>query len=168
MKIEYLEDRPEFIAELADLHFAEWGYLNPGETLEGKAYYLRNNCGRHGVPSFVIAVEGTELIGSASLIAQDMDNRPDLTPWLADVYVKPKFRRQGVATALIQRIEAEAKTSGIARLFTIHSRCGRSVSTPGMGNVRKVLLPRRRRRYYDQDCPMTKRVRRAHRNGRAN
>jgi len=63
MKIEYLQDRPEFIAELADLHFAEWSYLNPGETLEGKAYYLRSNCGRHGVPSFVIAVEGTESTG---------------------------------------------------------------------------------------------------------
>ncbi len=117
MKIEYLEDRPEFIAELADLHFAEWSYLNPGETLEGKAGYLRSNCGRNGVPSFVIAVEGGELMGSASLIAHDMDNRPDLTPWLADVYVKPKFRRQGVATALIQRIEAEAKSAGVARLF---------------------------------------------------
>ena len=117
MNIEYLEDRPECIAELADLHFAEWSYLNPGETLEGKAEYLKSNCGRNGVPSFVIAVEGTVLMGSASLIAHDMDDRPDLTPWLADVYVKSKFRRQGVATALIRRIEAEAKSAGIARLF---------------------------------------------------
>lgn len=117
MNIEYLEDRPEFIAELADLHFAEWSYLNPGETLEGKAEYLKSNCGRNGVPSFVIAVEGTVLMGSASLIAHDMDDRPDLTPWLADVYVKSMFRRQGVATALIRRIEAEAKSAGIARLF---------------------------------------------------
>lgn len=117
MKIEYLEDRPELISELADFHFAEWSYLNPGETLEGKAEYIRSNCGRNGVPSFVIAVEGTELMGSASLIAHDMDNRPDLTPWLADVYVKPMFRRQGIATALIRRIETEAKSAGIARLF---------------------------------------------------
>jgi GNAT superfamily N-acetyltransferase len=117
MKIEYLADHPEFIPELADLHFAEWSYLNPGETLEDKAEYLRRNSGLIGVPSFVIAVEGAELIGSASLIEQDMDNRPDLTPWLADVYIKPKFRGQGIATSLVQRIEAVAKSAGITKLF---------------------------------------------------
>ena len=117
MKIEYLADHPEFIPELAELHFAEWSYLNPGESLEGKAEYLRSICGRKGVPSFVIAVKGTRLIGSASLIAHDMDNRPDLTPWLADVFVKPAYRGQGVATSLIQRIEAEAKSAGITRLY---------------------------------------------------
>ena len=117
MKIEYLADHPEFIPELAALHFAEWSYLNPGESLEGKAEYLRDNCGRNGVPTFVIAIEGTRLIGSASLIAQDMDDRPDLTPWLADVFVKPEYRGQGVATSLIQRIEAEAKYAGIRKLY---------------------------------------------------
>jgi N-acetylglutamate synthase-like GNAT family acetyltransferase len=117
MKIDYLVDHPEFIAELADLHYAEWHYLNPDETLEQKLDYLKSNSGRQGVPSFVIAVEGNELIGSASLIAHDMDDRADLTPWLADVYVKPVFRRQGVATALIQHIEAEARSAGISELF---------------------------------------------------
>ena len=117
MKIEYLADRPELIPELAELHFSEWSYLNPGESLEGKAGYLRSNCGRNGVPTFVVAVDGTRLIGSASLIAQDMDNRPDLTPWLADVFVKPGYRGQGVATSLIQRIEAEAKSAGIEKLY---------------------------------------------------
>ena len=117
MKIEYLADHPEFIPELAKLHFAEWSYLNPGECLEGKKQYLERNSGRNGVPSFVVAVEGAELIGSASLIAQDMDDRPDLTPWLADVFVKPGYRGRGVATALIGRIEAEAKAAGIAMLY---------------------------------------------------
>jgi GNAT superfamily N-acetyltransferase len=117
VKIEYLAAYPEFIAELAELHFSEWGYLNPGGTLEGKKEYLGRNCGRGGVPSFIIAVEDAELIGSASLIAQDMDDRPDLTPWLADVFVKPGYRGRGVATALIQRIEAEARSAGITTLY---------------------------------------------------
>ena len=117
MRIVYLADYPEFIPELARLHFAEWRYLNPGETLEGKKDYLRSNCGRRGVPTFVIAVDGATLAGSASLIAQDMDDRPELTPWLADVFVKPEFRGKGVATSLIQRIENEAQSAGISRLF---------------------------------------------------
>ena len=117
MKIEYLADHTELIPELAELHFAEWSYLNPGETLEDKKEYLRSNCGRTGIPSFVIAVDDPDLIGSASLIAHDMDSRPELTPWLADVYVKPEFRKRGIATSLIQHIEVEAKSAGISRLF---------------------------------------------------
>jgi len=117
VQIEYLADHPEFIPELAELHFAEWSHLNPGENIQGKIDYLRDNCGRNGVPSFFIAAEGTGLVGSASLIAQDMDNRPDLTPWLADVFVKPEYRGRGVATALIQRVEAEARSAGINELY---------------------------------------------------
>lgn len=117
MKIEYLADHPECIPELATLHFAEWSFLNPGESLDDKKAYLKRLCSRHGVPSFIIAIEDGELVGSASLIAQDMDDRPDLTPWLADVFVKPEYRGRGIATSLIQRIESEARIAGIVRLY---------------------------------------------------
>ena len=117
VKIEYLADYPEFIPEIAALHFAEWSYLNPGESLEEKKAYLKSICSRNGVPVFVIAVDGVELIGSASLIEHDMDNRPDLTPWLADVFVKPEYRGLGIATSLIQRIESEARCAGITKLY---------------------------------------------------
>ncbi len=117
MKIAHLADHPEFIPELAQLHFAEWSYLHPDETIEDKTRYLMSNCGRAGVPSFIIALEDTELIGSASLVEQDMDNREELTPWLADVFVKPEYRGRGVATSLVRRIEDEARSAGIVRLF---------------------------------------------------
>ena len=117
MNIDYLADHPHFIPELAALHFAEWNYLNPGQSLDAKKEYLRKNCGRNGVPIFLVAIEDDELIGSASLVAHDMDDRPDLTPWLADVFIKPEYRGRGVATSLIRRIETEAKTAGIARLY---------------------------------------------------
>ena len=117
MKIAYLADHPEFIPELAQLHYTEWSYLNPGETIVDKQRYLESNCGRGGVPSFIIAIEDAELIGSASLIEHDMDDRAELTPWLADVFVKPEYRRRGVATSLIERIEDEARSAAITRLF---------------------------------------------------
>lgn len=117
MKIEYLADHPEYIPELAALHFAEWSFLNPGESLDDKKAYLKSLCGRNGVPTFVIATDGGELVGSASLIARDMDDRPDLTPWLADVFVKPDYRGRGVATSLIQRIESKARSAGVVMLY---------------------------------------------------
>lgn len=108
MEIVPLADRKELIAELAELHHAEWKHLNPSLTLEGRAEAIAEAAGREGIPSIFIAVSGSQLVGSAALVQNDMDTKPDLTPWLAAVYVKETFRHQGIATQLIARCEAEA------------------------------------------------------------
>lgn len=93
---------------MAELHHAEWKHLNPSLTLEGRAEAIAEAAGREGIPSIFIAVSGSQLVGSAALVQNDMDTKPDLSPWLAAVYVKETFRHQGIATQLIARCEAEA------------------------------------------------------------
>lgn len=111
MEIYPLADKKEFIAELAELHHAEWKHLNPSLTLEGRAESIAEAAGREGIPSIFIAVSGNQLVGSAALVQNDMGTKPDLTPWLAAVYVKETFRHQGMATELIARCETEAARS---------------------------------------------------------
>ena len=112
MEIVPLADKKEFIAELAELHHAEWKHLNPSLTLEGRAEAIADAARREGIPSFFIATAGGLLIGSAALVQNDMDAKPNLSPWLAAVYVKDGFRHQGIATKLIARCEDEAARSG--------------------------------------------------------
>ncbi len=111
MEIFPLADKKEFIAELVELHHAAWKHLNPSLTLDGRAEAIAEAAGREGIPSIFIAVSGNQLVGSAALVQNDMDTKPDLTPWLAAVYVKEAFRHQGVATDLIARCETEAARS---------------------------------------------------------
>jgi len=111
MKIVTLADKKEFIAELAELHHAEWKHLNPSLTLEGRTAAIAKAAGREGIPSIFIALSEGQLVGSAALVQNDMDTKPDLSPWLAAVYVKEAFRHQGIATELIARCEAEAGRS---------------------------------------------------------
>lgn len=111
MEIVTLADNKEFIAELAELHHAEWKHLNPSLTLEGRAEKIVKAAEREGIPSIFIAVSGSQLVGSAALVDNDMDTKPNLSPWLAAVYVKEAFRHQGIATELIARCEAEAARS---------------------------------------------------------
>jgi GNAT superfamily N-acetyltransferase len=117
MKIEYLADRPEFIPTLAEWQHQEWGALRPGEVVEGRAARLRGWCGRGQIPLTVVAVSEGELLGSASLIEHDMDDRLELTPWLAGVFVAPGHRRQGIGAALVGRIINEARELGIPKLY---------------------------------------------------
>jgi GNAT superfamily N-acetyltransferase len=131
MRIEYLADHPDLIPDLARLHFAEWGHLHPGETLEERTLRLREQCGRGGVPTVVIALEGGELAGSAMLIAHDMDTRMDLAPWLAGVYVAPEYRRRGHGAALVGRIVSEAAALGVPELYLYTPRAADFYSTLG-------------------------------------
>lgn len=117
MEIVPLADKKEFIAELAELHHAEWKHLNPSLTLDVRAEAIANAAGREGIPSIFIAISGNQLVGSAALVKNDMDSKPDLSPWLAAVYVKEGFRHQGIATELIIRCEDEAVRSNISTWY---------------------------------------------------
>jgi GNAT superfamily N-acetyltransferase len=115
--IEYLEDRKELLPELAELHFAEWGRFRPGQSVEDRIDGLERCSGKATIPSTVVATDGRELIGSAMLVTHDMSTRKDLSPWLAGVFVKPSYRKSGIATKLIERIEQEAAALETPVLF---------------------------------------------------
>lgn len=117
MHIDYLCDRPEFIEELAELNFNEWGELRCGDTLEARTERMRKACGKGAIPSVVVAIEDGRLLGGALLIDSDMKTRPELTPWLAGVYVKAEERGRGVASQLVNRIVEEARALGVQTLY---------------------------------------------------
>ena len=124
MKIDFLGNYIDFVPKLAELHLNEWKHLSPDMTLEDRAIKLKEISGSIDIPFMLVAVENNQLIGSAALVYEDMETRKDLSPWLAAVFVKPKFRNKGIGTKLIIRIELEAKRRWIKKLFlyTEHAR----------------------------------------------
>ena len=65
---------------------------------------------------FVLLAEG-EPVGTASLIGSDLSARPELTPWLAALYVRPDARGQGYALDLIRAVEGAARVAGFERIW---------------------------------------------------
>jgi GNAT superfamily N-acetyltransferase len=55
--------------------------------------------------------------GMASLTAHDLDERPDLSPWLAGVFVAPEHRGNGYAARLVRAVEQAATDAGIPALW---------------------------------------------------
>lgn len=62
MEILPLADKKEFIAELAELHHAEWKHLNPSLTLEGRAEAIAEAAGREGIPRYLSHFPGISLL----------------------------------------------------------------------------------------------------------
>ena len=123
MRIEYLSDHPEALPILAQWQHAEWGHFRPGDTLEKRMERLRGFSNGEQIPLTVVAFDGSDVLGSASLIAHDMETRMELTPWLAGVYVGEQYRRRGIGAELVRRIMAEAARLKVPLLYlyTVHS-----------------------------------------------
>jgi N-acetylglutamate synthase-like GNAT family acetyltransferase len=123
MTIEYLADHPEVIPTLAQWQHAEWGHTRPGDTVESRRARIESWCNRDRIPLAVVALDHGKILGSASLIAYDMETRMELTPWLAAVFVGEPYRRKGVGAALVRRIMDEAGNLEVPLLYlyTVHS-----------------------------------------------
>ena len=123
MTIEYLADHPETVDMLVQWMHREWGSVRGGETLEQRRKRFAGSLNRDRIPLTVVALEAGELLGSASLVAHDMETRMELTPWLASVFVGEQYRRRGVGAELVRRIMAEAGKLKVPLLYlyTVHS-----------------------------------------------
>jgi len=117
MTILDLACEPEHIPTLADWQHRQWQDLNPGRTLEQRIASMQNYLCESLLPSTFIYKHRQQLAGSSALIACDMDSHPELSPWLASVYVDEEFRRQGIGSSLVKHAMEQARQAGIARLY---------------------------------------------------
>lgn len=117
MEIFNLRDKTEHLNTLAQWHQREWGYLNPDSNLDTRLNKMQFFLVDEFIPHMYIAVENEQLLGSAACVAHDMDNRPELTPWLASVYVHPEFRGKGFGSSLVQHVMQQARQNNINELY---------------------------------------------------
>lgn len=117
MNILDLRHAPQHIPTIARWHFDEWGYLNPGKTLEQRVERMQRYLSDTPIPSMLIAIEGDEILGTAALVEADMDSHPELTPWLASVYVRGDQRGRGLGKQLVQALMDFAGQQHLQRLY---------------------------------------------------
>ena len=116
MEILNLVDVPYCLEEISEWHHNEWGYLNPGRTLAARIERMQEHLEGKDIPTTFVAITD-RVIGSAALVVSDMPERPELTPWLASVFVDPQARKHGAGRALVHRVMQHAKHIGIKTLY---------------------------------------------------
>ena len=112
-----LSEHAALIPRLATLHQAQWQDLHPRMSVSAWeaefSWHMTT-----AIPATLVAVdEHGGLLGSASLVHDDMDGMVQLSPWLANVLVLPEARGKGVGAALIDAIATAARAQGHARLY---------------------------------------------------
>ncbi|MDB5535713.1 MAG: N-acetyltransferase [Devosia sp.] len=97
-----LRDAGEFFPDVADRIWRAW-WKPGGHTLAVLERELAKAVGAGEFPFTLVAVSDGAFVGTVTAIASDLDERPELTPWVAALWVEPEFRRTGVARALVER-----------------------------------------------------------------
>ena len=118
MRIVHLLDVPYCLPRLVDWFIAEWE-LWYGTEGEGDAGQDLAACGdRDAIPLCLVAMDtDDELLGTAALRAASVGSELGVGPWLAGFLVDPHYRRNGVGTALVAAIEAEADRLGFDAIY---------------------------------------------------
>ncbi|MGE0439787.1 MAG: GNAT family N-acetyltransferase [Gemmatimonadales bacterium] len=116
IRLAFLADHGEHVPQLARWHYDEWRTLMPEWSLEEAERDLRTHAAGAVIPTTVVAFVAGELAGSASLLPDDFPEWSDYGPWLASVFVEPRFRKQGVGRQLVLRIMELADGLGVPRL----------------------------------------------------
>jgi GNAT superfamily N-acetyltransferase len=138
-----IADRPDLAAIVAGWLWHEWWHQD-GYTLEQTYDAVAAFVSPSGPPqSFVLLVDGKP-IGTASLVAHDLDERPDLTPWLAGVFVSPEARGRGNVIHLIHAVEAACRASAISVVWLYTAGAERVYARAGWQSVESVQRHGRR------------------------
>lgn len=139
MSLEFVStyERPDLVPIVARWQWEEF-WRPRGEALEDTLAAVRTTLTPADLPRTYILLEDGRPVGTASLAAEDLEERPDLTPWLAGVVVDPAARGRGLAARLVAGVEAEARARGVATLWLYTRSAERIYARAGWRKVEPV------------------------------
>lgn len=150
LEITCIARRPDLVPYVADWLWREW-WRHEGLSAEQTRALFSQGQVEVGAPQTLVLLADGVAVGTASLAVQDLDERPDLTPWLAGVFVTPPMRGRGYAYRLLAAFEEACEAASIATawLYTrraagLYLKCGWQVAgTVDRAGRRPVTLMRR-------------------------
>ena len=121
LKIYNIKDKLEYIKEIAILTQEEWGEkgLSTDEfdnKVNKKIEKIKSNLDDK-LYCKLILLDDDKLVGFISMFPYDGEERKELTPWYATMYVKKEYRKNGYSKILNDAILKEAKNRGFSKIY---------------------------------------------------
>jgi N-acetylglutamate synthase-like GNAT family acetyltransferase len=107
---------PKFFDTVADRIWRAW-WQPHGHPLDHISTRLRASVDATPIPFALVAHDGEKFLGTCSVIASDLEERPQLTPWVAAVWVEEQARRHGVGAALVNRAVQDCFALGVTHAY---------------------------------------------------
>ena len=114
MKIINLKEENIYLEDYVKLCSLEWGSPKSDDEVKEKVSSILSG---DKVISVLGLVDDDTLIGFISLFKYDGDERRDLSPWYATMYVKNEIRCKGYSKLLNDAIIEEARNLGYSKIY---------------------------------------------------
>ena len=111
-----LRERPDLAPIVADRVWRAW-WEPKGYALTIIEGLVRQNFDNEPILFALVAHYQGTFLGTASVIASDLDSRPQYTPWIAAVWVDPTYRSNGVGAALVRTGAEKAQDLGFDPVY---------------------------------------------------
>ena len=120
MKIYSIFDKLEYLDEVCSLTLKEWGsYSSEDEfnlKISKKRKKILDNIDNKNYCKLIL-LDGDNLVGFISIFPTDGDERCDLSPWYATMYVKKEYRGKGYSKILNDAILDAARSRGFSKIY---------------------------------------------------
>ena len=125
MEIIRLEHSNNYIFDkICEWNYNWWGIRNNNSFEEVKCNLEHCLCKERLPQTFVALIDG-EPAGMYQLsMSEDLISRPDIYPWLINVYVDEEFRGKKVCRKLMNTVNKNAKKANLTELFLYTKHIG--------------------------------------------
>lgn len=139
---------PRDIELMTDWMYSWWGRAE-NYSREAVKSCLEHSLNTTRLPQTFGLYVGGRLAGMYQFTNSDLFPRPDIYPWLANVFVDPQFRGRGYGRLLLSSVKRNAAEAGLCELylFTAHSGLYEKFGWEFVGPVETFLEPGRQRLY---------------------
>jgi GNAT superfamily N-acetyltransferase len=132
-----IAQQPDLVPMVAQWLWDEW-HLDAGDSLEAVRDAVAASVSTSGPPQTFVLLVDNQPVGTASLVAHDLDERPDLTPWLAGVFVIPEARGRGHVIHLVQTVEVACRSAGVGTVWLHTTSAERVYARAGWHTVEVI------------------------------
>ncbi len=114
-----LSDRPDLLAIVSMWIYEQWWSHLPEHSAETLAKMLSERRVTDKIYESFVALRDSVPVGTATILDHDVDTerRPDLTPWVAAVFVIPEARHLGIGEQLVSHTTAFALSKGFKTVY---------------------------------------------------
>ncbi|MGB3445520.1 MAG: GNAT family N-acetyltransferase [Xanthobacteraceae bacterium] len=142
-----LSERPEFFDQIADRIWRAWWQPN-GVSRDYITERMKEGLASGEMPRAFVAHEGAVFAGTASVIASDLDERPQYSPWVAAVWIEPEFRSRRIGRQLIAHTARYALSLGVPKVYltarpsrrSLYEELGWTAIEEGVGDLDFTIL----------------------------
>ena len=105
LKIKQLINIDEMTLNTISSWMYNWWGKKDGYTFEGVKCFMKHSLLKKKLPKTYGLYLNDIIIGMFQLTLEDLDVRPDIYPWLANVYIDEKYRGKGYGRFLLESIK---------------------------------------------------------------